>query len=440
MKLFLTIFLILQNSQTQVQNIIPIPAQYLLLPTQPYMDTSISSKSYSISFNMTGFAISKGTTAAVLFKTFTLGVNFSGMKYSENLYTITYGGQNLSWCPNNNIACPSSPAFSYMTSALAVFTINNPNLSMYFTDSSSLNVSFQINLANGTTYSYLGNIPTGPNGMFLSTTATSVPNQFSLGCLNIVYNNTMDKILYPNFSINMIVPTLTKNPLSGGALYMFSTAAPTLTLDSKLIASSALFNNGGFIFTAAVVSPETNFKIGVHTFNFCNIYMPSITPASYTLQFISNSSVIFAKATFSLSSTLGVLASASALVQSSTVRSKLDVISTTIVSTVAYNWGASFSINVNLAAAYPGVVTALSIQIKSLLDNSIQTVAVSVNSASFVVNVPSMNINLLSGVNIQISGLTNPMTVTSYPIGFQLIDNTGVVVTQVVSQNLLVNS
>jgi len=416
---------------------LPLPAKFISVPTAPQMDTTIKSNFYTVAVDLKGFAASLGQDPKVLFNSFSVGLTFVNLKFGESVYKMTYNSNQIAYyCPNGG-SCPSFQPFSYKSdTVLANFIIHNPNLSIYFADDSMFWVTVKLLLGSK---AYFGVISQKvlPNPVALSSIKASIPNQYSLGCLNLTLYNTMDKILYPSFSVVVSGPALTPYPIPGHNLTAFASPSAVLYLDNRLLPGGPVYQNGVYNFSNAVVLANTPFNVGSHTFSFCNVYLPSIVAGMYSLSLMSDAGITFMKSSASIAQSQGMLMTASALSQSSTLVNAVDTVSTNLTASVPYNWVNIFTLLITFQPALE-TYSQVSVDVKNLFDGTVKTIIYSSGiSTAISVVLPVMSVVMTSGLQVTISGLKNPGIAGSYPIGFQLLDVNNKVISVTASTNLV---
>ena len=427
-----------------------IPASAIFAyPSFPPIKNTYQPLNITFSVNLASLAALAGGKVSTLFSKFGFNFGFYGFVFTENSYPVLYQVGTIKYtqlfCTNGYVGAGCiSPYVSAVINGVAFsnanFFLQNPNLSIYTGDGTLARRMLRITDSAGNTYTYIQIAVPTPFPISMMIIPPTSPNQYSLGCLQFVTHSVFPIATpYPYISINITAPLLTNNPIPGNSLYSFSSSGQTLYVDGVSQLVSPTFQNGAFFFNSVVLNPALKFfNTTTHNFTFCNVYMPPMASSLYSINFVGSNGSTFAYNGVFLKTTLGMLTSATSMSQSSTATGAADVFSTILTAATPFNWNSAFIISITLPSSYTSI-TSLSVTATSLLNGSVNTISGTQSLGKFNVVFPVMSVSMTSGIKVQINNLINPLISGSFPIKYQILDNTSAFITSEVSVNLVVS-
>jgi len=212
-------------------------------------------------------------------------------------------------------------------------------------------------------------------------------------------------------------------PLPGNALNIFNGGpTPTVYWDGLQITPLNYTidpNTLTHTFWQLINFSNSNFNSGIHNLTICQIRGPQIVFQSYPMKLMNDQNKVVATANLKFRSGRPVrIQNPLPFTQTSFAPGTPVILKTNITSVDNMNWWDNYKLMITIPSALVGP-TYMQITITSWYDNSVRNFNVSMANPVVNMTAISQGISLIQGVQIQVSGINNPLTYAAYPWYFQ---------------------
>lgn len=414
-----------------------IPSQYLTGSSCGGLSTVYNSIGISIGVDLKGYAASIGKNVQTWFGKFTYSFAFTGLRFNEAKYKVQHEQTTGYWCPiANAITCPLPKSYIYFPNdAYQMFMVQNPNFSIFqeATNRNSITIYFVTENRDSVVATY--NVKCNPH-VLVSETASKV-----IG-LSASYNSTQQAAVLENsciqtnitnefkiipqgayYSVSVKVPLIAPMPLPNYLLNIFnSNRTPKFYWDNVEVTpfdTTYDSTTSTYTFWRLINFSVSNFNDGMHNFTMCQVRAPQMVFQPYTINLVTQDNIVVATQGPVIKSDRPVRTTSPWFTQSSYSPNTPVVLTTNITSAEDMGWMDQYKLMVTVPPILVGPYF-MQVTVKSRYDNSVRNFNVSMSNQVTNITVAGTGVLLSAGLELTISGVSNPGNPTYYPWSFQL--------------------